>query len=165
MTDLSAFILNADEVAELLSVNVRTIQRWVKEDGFPKIGRNQYGLKQSVHWYVAYAKATTSKNLDARKELILVQTENQKLEIAKKRGELIAIEEVQHVLNEMAVIYSSQLDGLGARMANILAGIEEPSQIERHIRDECQVIRSTVSRLVEAFGAVEGGSKDTEAAA
>ncbi len=95
-------------------------------EGMPKEGRGLYDLERAIKWLLTRRDATATANIqDVKKQLIQEQIESQKLENAKSRGELLALEDVQHMLNAAGVIVASQLDGLAPRVAHELAAITQ----------------------------------------
>ena len=87
----------------------------------------------------------------ARLDLVKAQTDGQLLENRRKGGELLPVDQVSRVLNEMALIVSGQLDGLGPRCAGTLAGMHEPADIQGMLFDECREIRTSIASAVQEF--------------
>jgi hypothetical protein len=128
-----------------------------------------YLLKECIQW--RHRKLQAKRGEDAgdiaeeREKLIRAQRIGQELNNAKARGELLDAELVATVLQHMAALISTQIDGLAARVAPQLAQIRDPATIAKVIFDECRAIRRTASRAVEDFAGELAGGEDPEPAA
>ncbi len=155
-------VVDRKRLAEVLGLDVSMINKLAKQ-GLPKEARGKYSLPIAVQWYVNSWRdrvESKSKTMDeSRKRLYQEQTEKHRLENEKLRGELLPVEDVQHIMNEVAVTVATQLDGLGPRMAQVLAGMDEPAEIQRTLLHECRDIRFTIAGQVEAIADIEDGSE------
>lgn len=124
----------------------------------PKLAKNKYDLVGCVQWYVQHLvgkgdSADESMEVE-RRLLVRAQRRRHELEIAKRRGELIDAETVGQVINELAVIFVTQLEGMGARVAQQVATMSDPGAIQRVLTDECRGIRqATAARVADFAGA------------
>ena len=156
------------DLIDLFGLSARRIDQLVNE-GMPKTGRGEYNLIACVRWYLDFWKHRASADNDEAKtkkiNLIDAQRDKIVLETEKMREKLIPVEEVVHTLNALAVIVSTQLDGMGARMANTLAGIDEPAEIQRTLFNECRSIRDNVAGQIDDLAAIENSGENSQAAA
>ncbi len=159
----------SDVLAELLLVNRRTIQRFATENDMPRESKNRFHTVSCVRWYIEHISAKSGSSdksiIEERRLLIRTQRLRHELEIARRRGELIDADSVGQVLNQMAVIFSTQLEGLGARMAAELAATTDPVDIQRALQDECRAIRTATSAGALDLAVHINDSGDTKPAA
>lgn len=154
---LEGFTVTAEELADLLEVDRRTVYRHAAEEGMPRIGRGRYPLADCVRYYMrrlkteAELKQTDPGIDDDRRRLVVAQAEKCELENRQTRGSLIEAPMVAAVLNQVAAIIATQLDALGPRTANDLARMSDPAAIQLHLRGEGAAIRSAISGALEAF--------------
>lgn len=169
----------ASTLAKLFNLTERRVQQLAKEGVIPKAARGKYDLVGSVRGYVKYLQERAVGRSDAeyadsndikqeRKRLIKAQADKTESETQKLRGELIAFELVEEVLNEVAVLYGAGVDALPGRLANELAGITEPAEIKVRLFDECRRIRMSVAehlcRFTETVERDQGVSVDSQRA-
>lgn len=144
--------INRNELANIFEIDISYIHKLVKY-GMPKLTRGKYDLVSCIQWYIKFWKEkaggnNTDRN-DQRIKLMEAQTEKIILETDKIRENLLQVEEVAHCLNAVATIVSTQLDGMGPRMANTLSVVDEPSEIQRLLFHECRNIRTTIADQID----------------
>jgi len=96
-------IYSADQLAKLWNVTVRYINRLVKERGMPRTGRGKYDANECTHWYLDFIKKGADdehRDLMRREELREARNENElhEINLAKKRGEVVRIDDVEYIL-------------------------------------------------------------------
>ncbi len=158
-------LVKTQELARILGLSTSMIHALVKE-GLPKVSHGTFDTAVAVQWYIQTwrdrAEGGREGNLwDEKKKQIIAQTKKTELENAKLREEHLEVTAVSHVLNEVAVIVSTQLDGLGARTSGILAGISEPAKIQSILFDETRTIRAAIARSIEDFAAIADDGEDS----
>jgi phage terminase Nu1 subunit (DNA packaging protein) len=152
--NLSELEVSADQLADLFGVQKNTILHYAREAGMPRISRGRYSLYGCVQWYNEKLRNAIEGGGDIseeRRKLIAAQRQRHEIECAKLRGELIDYEEVRTCFAELAVIFSTQLDALGPRIAPSLLNKGDTSAIVRAIQDEAKSIRRSTSTAVQAF--------------
>ena len=139
-------IINRASLANLMRVEPRTINVWVKQ-GMPKAAHGKYKLSDCFWWYIDRLSTDFGGGDldDERTKLVIQQRERVELDNTQKRGELIKITDLKDCLNEVGVIIATQLDGLGARSAPKLSSIDDPVILQRCLLDETRHIRSAIS--------------------
>jgi len=159
----------ASTIAKLFNLTERRVQQLAKEGIIPKGERGKYDLVGSVRGYVKYLQERALGRTDGsytdeadikleRKRLIKAQADKTESENQKLRGELVPFELMADVLNEVAVLYGTGVDALPSRLANELAGINDPAEIKARLFDECRRIRIATADLLRRFAAtVERG--------
>jgi phage terminase Nu1 subunit (DNA packaging protein) len=160
-------IIGTNELAHRLGITRQRVDQLVKTEGMPKIGRGKFDFAACRDWYEGFKNIgrPDKSSFDERKRLVIAQAEKTELETAKLRGELIASEEVAQLLYELSVIFLSQHDSLGPRLANHLSGISNPGEIQVEIKKETDAIRDTVAGQLQAIADRLGSSADYKAAA
>jgi len=144
-----------EELARILGLSPTMINRLVK-DGMPKISHGRYNLAAAVQWYIQTwrdrAEGGGVGNLwDEKKKQVIAQTQRTELENAKLREEMIPAVMVAHTLNEVAVIVSTQLDGLGGRVSSQVAALTDPGEVQAVIFDEARAIRRAIAGSIKSY--------------
>lgn len=156
-----------EELARILGLSDTMINR-LNKDGMPKVSHGSYDLATCVQWYIQTwrdrAEGSHVGNLwDEKKKQVIAQTERTELENAKLRGELIPRDVVNKTLNDVAVIISTQLDGLGARTSGIVAEMNDPGLIQGVLFDEARSIRAAIARSISDYAAMPDNGEDNTA--
>ena len=160
-SDLQGHTASADAVGHVLGVTRETVSRYAKNMDMPRKARGKYDLCECVQWALERQakQAGDDENpaiVQARIDLMREQETGHKIKNATALGELIPAAIVQTQFMAMATATASQLDGLPARMAAELASIDNPTEIQRVLADECAAIRdSAAAAFAASAGAVE----------
>jgi phage terminase Nu1 subunit (DNA packaging protein) len=153
-------IVNADQLAILLGITSRWVQKLAKE-GMPKAGRGRYDVAECIQYVINEKEQKAGTELkDQRLLLYQAQTEKLNLEMEQKRRELIEAAEVEHVLNELSVTFCSQVDSIGARLAQELVGWTDPAEIKERIDDESRQVRESVLSIVKGWQVMQDNTGD-----
>jgi phage terminase Nu1 subunit (DNA packaging protein) len=162
-------VVSTAELSRITGYTETHIARLV-HSGMPKIGRARFDLAQAVKWMLTRKERSAGDTItDARTRLIEEQIEGARLDNERLRGELLQIEDVQHVLQAQAVTVATQLEGLAPRIAYELAAIAAipAPQIQEIVFRECRAIRESIADAWEAYRApdTDGGEDNASAAA
>lgn len=152
----------ASTIAKLFNLTERRVQQLAKDGIIPKDERGKYDLVGAVRGYIKYLQERALGRGDGayndgvdikleRKRLISAQANKTESENLKLRGELVSFELVKDVLNEAAVCYGRGVDALPGRLANELAGINDPAEVKSRLFDECRRIRIATAELLCRF--------------
>jgi hypothetical protein len=87
------------------------------------------------------------------------------LDAMERERRLIKRDEVEEIMTSAMVIASTQMDGLGGRLAQQLAGESDPAVIRQTILDESRRIRATIAEELERLGDFAGDGGGDAAAA
>jgi len=161
--DLAVLEVNADQLADLFGVRKNTVLHWAREAGMPRISRGRYSLVECVKWHSEKLQNAMTGGGDISEErrgLIAAQRQRHEIETARLRGELIEAEEVAGCLNELAVIFTTQLETLGPKAAPRLIGQTHTGEIARVIHDETKGVRRSTAAAVQAFAGHYSGLED-----
>lgn len=156
----------ASTLAKLFRLTERRVQQLAKEGILVKTTHGKYDLVGSVQGYVKYLQDRAVGRQDAaytdptdirleRKRLIKAQADNAECEHQVRRGTLVALDVVEQVLNEVAVLYGSSLDALPGRLAQELAGMSDPAVIKNKLFDECRQLRNLTADGLQRFAKTE----------
>jgi hypothetical protein len=150
--------LTLDQQADLTGVSARTITNWQAE-GLPK----KATARQLAHFI---AKRPQTQSTGSKKQaLAAAQAEKFQLENARRRGELVLLEDVISMLSTMAADLVGLLEGLPGRLANELAGITDAGVIRERLLQECRAIRLAIAESIGKASIPETGGEALERSA
>jgi phage terminase Nu1 subunit (DNA packaging protein) len=125
-------LLSQADFAELVGVSSRTVFNLRKQglDEHCEVKGNVVRVRvpDGVHWYIRHkaAEAADTKapsSLDeAELELAQLKVEEKRLEVGKKRGELIEVAALEPWVGDMMARMGSRLDALPLRIAQTVNG-------------------------------------------
>lgn len=154
------------ELARIFGVSRKWIYGLV-EKGMPREGRH-FDVALCVQWYTGELKGAGSTDeaadvTEARRQLYIEQTERQRLENARLRGELVDLDEAKGVLFGIASIVASQLDAVAPRIAGLVVGETDIKNVQTLLFDEHRAIRESIAESLVELPA-PGGRDDPAAA-
>lgn len=139
------------ELGQLLGVNPRTIRDWTNI-GCPihhraragEKGGHQYVVKDVVNWMRdrAVADAAPSGNQtieEAKRRKILAEAASQEIDLAKKKGEVIALDQLERKLSNTMAQISATLRRVPDRTAMRLVGETDEDKIKKIILSEIDI--------------------------
>lgn len=164
-----ALHVTREELASVLGVTGNMVNKLTRE-GLPRRSRGRYELGEAVRWYVgrwrdAADRSNTRDDSDERKALLQAQTAKYQQEAARLAGQLIPRHQVSSVLQSVAGLVASTLDGWPQRVAAELADLDTPAGCMELLRRECTALRTTVADLVVDLAAAQDGGDDPPAPA
>lgn len=129
MAETSAKIL-----ANLFGLTERRIEQLVKE-GMPKERRGKYDLLKCVRWYVRFLQTALEKKAipmgdgyvgerDERIRLIRSNADLNEIELAKQRGQLVAIQDVEKAMTDLVLTTKARILAVAPRVAPDLVGLD-----------------------------------------
>ncbi|MFB9950999.1 type IV toxin-antitoxin system AbiEi family antitoxin domain-containing protein [Rhizobium puerariae] len=140
------------EMAAILGLSDRRIRQLADEGVIERAAeRGKYLLHPSISRY--------TQTLEARRDPA-VQELNQKkaklieIEIAKRDGRLVELEEAMHVVERMAGSFVAALDGLAARASAEIAGRSDQRRYAEARRSLETIVDAVRAELVEKFGEI-----------
>lgn len=123
------------------ALTAMALTKLVKQ-GMPKEDRGQYDPVRCMFWYLGRLRRSVhhketandeggTSNLQAeRKRLVKMQADREELNLAKARGEVIAIADHEAILADMAMEVKARVMGVGPRVAPKLVGLESRVQVQ-----------------------------------
>ncbi len=161
MIDFLSF--SPKEVAEVLGVRDTTLAGF-RSKGMPMRSFGKYDIVAVVAWYVGYRIELTTKPAKQRNAKVKThsKTATERLEEAKAdkierenavaEGKLLDIEDVEAIISDMAITVAGAFEAIGPRLAPILAGIDEPAEIQSEIRREAHLTRGVMAKKLKKRG-------------
>ena len=153
------------QIAHMLHISERHVSRLAADGVLPHAQRGTYDLFACVSRYIVYlqdavaAKSTIGTDgklintAAQRSELLGMELQLRRLEVAKKLGEAISIEDYEFDLSTLIIETRQNLMAVAPRVASKIAGETSRNVIERAIDAE---IRLALNRLATATPAKLG---------
>lgn len=135
---------SAQDLAELLRITSRRVNQLAGMHILTRDEENRYDLPSNIDAYFKY-KYTSQEDVDYGREKAMHEAAKRRLaelELAKRNSEVHEAKDVEFVMTDMLTNLRSQLLGIPAKMAPVLAGQTE-AYIMQSLTDEIQ------SRLTE----------------
>lgn len=135
---------SAQDLAELLRITSRRVNQLAGMHILTRDEENRYDLPSNIDAYFKY-KYTSQEDVDYGREKAMHEAAKRhlaELELAKRNSEVHEAKDVEFVMTDMLTNLRSQLLGIPAKMAPVLAGQTE-AYIMQSLTDEIQ------SRLTE----------------
>lgn len=135
---------SAQDLAELLRITSRRVNQLAGMHILTRDEENRYDLPSNIDAYFKY-KYTSQEDVDYGREKAMHEAAKRRLaelELAKRNSEVHEAKDVEFVMTDMLTNLRSQLLGIPAKMAPVLAGQAE-AYIMQSLTDEIQ------SRLTE----------------
>jgi len=138
--------VSIDTIAKLLDMTPRYVQQLAKEGIIPKpIARGQYEIIPCVVAYIKYLK--TSLNGEAgdwaaeRGRLTRIQADRQELKLAKLKGDLISLKQVNQEWSELLVSFRDR--------PLVLPSVLAPSIVNRTETEAERILTNRISAALE----------------
>lgn len=127
-------IVGIKQIAEVLNLTPRRIQQLVQE-GLPNKRRGKYDQDECTRFYIRYLQALVEKKAivgeggavlanerEERLRLLRTVADLREIELARERGQLVAIEDVEHAMTDLVLVTKARVLAVGARVAPELVG-------------------------------------------
>lgn len=140
-TDQKRYAKNQTELAEFLGVDRKTIQRWRKEEDFPKpMADGRYDVLYVRDWREKTRNSSTANAEDLSKaegeaRRVWLQVEKLEHEIEVAKGEFITIEQARADVSQMCARARTILLAIPDTLAPLVIG-KTPTQAQQLIRKE-----------------------------
>lgn len=100
------------------------------------------------------------KSLDGeRLRLVMEQADEKAIKNATDRGQLIWASHVRQLFTEAASMMRSSVRGLSGRLANELAGIDDPARCKSLVQSELDATLAGYARSLDQFGEPEASTE------
>lgn len=158
-------------LAELFDLTPRRVQQLATDGIVIKAGRGVYQFKESVQGYIksvkdiSQGKGYTDDKVHHRTKLDKARAKKATIEADRLEGSVVSLEEVQFVLNETMVLISTQMDGIGGRLAGEISGLTDAAEIRKRLLDETRRIRAAAASKLARLGIAGASGADITAAA
>lgn len=149
--------VSPDKVAQALNLTVSRVHQLVKE-GLPKEGRGQFDPVKCLLWYVRYLQQVIEKKsvptLDGgfigereeRVRLLRADADLREMELAKDRGQLVALPNVEHMLTDLVLTTKARIMAIAPRLAPELVGETSRVMIQAKIEKACKEALSYLAK-------------------
>lgn len=140
------------ELAEILGISERQIQRLVKENVIHKNDKGKYLFYKSVRSYIDYLRELegTPQQLQEEKlknEIDYLKTRDRKENIKIKilEGDLHEANDVKRVMNNIIAGFKGQLQTIPYKLAPLIIGVENLGELQEIISDNINSILKELS--------------------
>lgn len=141
-------ILTRAEFARLCDVAPASVTNWMN-DGMPADRSGRAGREvridpaKALPWVIAHRESPPGSQ---RERLAKAQAEKVEMENEQRRGKTIDAAQVEETMLGLAAYLAREHDALPGRVANELAGINEPAVIRSRLLEECRAIRDGLAQ-------------------
>jgi len=137
--------VDVTKVANALNLTEQRVGQLVKE-GMPKEGRGQYDAVKCMLWYIRYLQKALEKKAvptldggfvgerEERVRLLRADADLREMELAKERGQLVAIADVEKEITDLVLTTKARVMAVAPRLAPDLLG--ETSRVMVHAKIE-----------------------------
>lgn len=139
-----------ETIAKLLMLTVRRVQYLVAEGVIPKAERGRYPLVGSIQGYIHFLQQRErqgSKRLSEDARLRAAQADLRTFELAKVRGQFIAVNALDSAMVDVVRVLCSGVDAMPARLAPDL-----DERQRKRVNDECERVKDGVAAGLGALG-------------
>jgi hypothetical protein len=161
------FALNVSDVAELLSLTPRQVRNLIDDKGLPA-NRDPRGFAldwpTTLEWYVGYRSGQKVGNrgnpgpgnppedpLETYEQALARKTRAEadlkELQLARERGEVAAIQDVEHVLTNANKSIQTRVLAMPASLAPQLLGIEDRTRIFTVLDRSCRDLLTNLASI------------------
>ena len=149
------------QLMQALNVSEVHVGRLVKE-GMPKEARGKYDLGKCMLWYIRYLQGALKRrsgNVDEtgrtesheRLRLLSAEAELKELELARERGDFIALPDLEKMLTDLVVTTKARILAVSQRVSAQLVGLDRPS-IEAELNKELKTALSYLAQSANGHG-------------
>jgi phage terminase Nu1 subunit (DNA packaging protein) len=158
--------VDVQKVASFLNLDERRIQQLVKE-GMPRETRGQYDPIKCAGWYIRYLQAALEKKAvptldggfvgerEERVRLLRADADLREIELAKQRGQLVAIPDVEQTLTDLVLTTKARIMAIPPRLAPEIVGETSRVMIQAKLERAC---KESLAYLAKSF---PDGNPDT----
>lgn len=141
--------VDVKRVAETLNLDIRRIQQLVKE-GLPRAKRGRYDERKCSRWYIRYLQNALEKRgvakgsgkyaeeRDERVRLIRADADLREIELARERGQLIALPDYERTLADLILTTKARILAIPPRVAAELVGETSRVMIQAKLEKACK---------------------------
>jgi phage terminase Nu1 subunit (DNA packaging protein) len=143
-------LVDVKRVAQALNLDERRVQQLAKE-GMPREERGRYDPVKCMLWYIRYLQAALEKKSvpipgggyagehQERVRLLHAEADLKEIELARERGQFVAIEDVEKELTDLVLTTKAQILSVAPRLAPELLGetsrVMAQAKIEKALKE------------------------------
>jgi phage terminase Nu1 subunit (DNA packaging protein) len=154
-------LVDVKQLVQALNISEARVGQLAKE-GMPKEARGKYDLGKCMLWYIRYLQAALKRRSGATDEsgrteqrerlrLLSAEAELKELELARERGDFIALPDLEKMLTDLVVTTKARILAVGQRVSAQLVGLDRPS-IEAEINRELKAALSYLAQSANGHG-------------
>jgi len=149
-------IVAVKQLATILNLTTARIHQLVQE-GLPKKLRGKYDQDECTGWYIRYLQALVEKKAivdpggevlanerESRLRLLKADADLREIELARERGQLVTIEEVEKELADLILSSKARIMGVAPRVAPDLVGetsrVMVQAKIEKALKEALLIL-------------------------
>ena len=148
-------LVDVRKLANAMNVTPRRVAQLVHE-GLPREERGKYELGKCLLWYIRYLQnalehravqtpdGEVSSLREERLALLRLDRELREIELAEKRGQLVAIADVEKAMSDLVLTAKARIMGLAPRLAADLVAETSRVMIQAKVEKE---VRAALSHL------------------
>jgi terminase small subunit / prophage DNA-packing protein len=149
--------VDVGKVANALNLSEQRVQQLVHE-GMPRETRGQYDPVKCLLWYVRFLQKALEKRsvptLDGgfvgereeRVRLLRADADLREIELAKERGQLVAIQDVEKEFTDLVLVTKARIMAIPARCAPDLVGETSSLMIMAKLEKACKEALSYLAK-------------------
>lgn len=157
--------VSADTIAACSGLAAKTIDQLMKRGILRQSTAGLYNLYETMQAICNYIKQGDAFSSMATKRERKINEEIRKIQLQNdlEEGKLIPMENAQQVVAEICAIVRMGHEALGGRLANELAGIDEPAKIRQVLQRESRAIDKDAADKMKNLAVVrDDGSQDDQ---
>lgn len=157
--------LNANELADHIRLTKRQVQNLVEQHSLPKHGHGKdayYLWSEVLPWYLDYKQRQWQARQQSEPEdsdinaatlrKIVAEAGIKELQLAQKRGQVVAISDVQSTLEQHNTIVKQRLLSIPGKLTPRLAATSDKRKVKTLLEDE---LVAALSELAQKAGDVD----------
>ena len=149
------WIVGRNDMAAILGVSPSALSK-LSAKGMPKPRDGAYSIPHAVQFYLDLwrqpsAHDDSGETLDLRSRLTLAQARKYELDAEIMRSHYVALDVVERIVTEATASLAASLDGLGARLAGVLADETEPAQVQALITTAAREVREQYATILQGW--------------
>jgi phage terminase Nu1 subunit (DNA packaging protein) len=137
------------KIASVLNLEKRRVQQLASE-GMPRTARGQYDPVKCMLWYIRYLQHALEKKSvptadggfvgerEERVRLLRADADLREIELAMKRSQLVAIQDVESMLTDLVLTTKARIMAIAPRLAPELVGETSAVMIHAKIEKACR---------------------------
>ena len=132
-----------EQIATVLNMTPQMVNRHVKLHGMPRVGRGEYDLVKSVHWYINYLKRQIEEarkggetEAQARQRLVIADANMKELSYARARGKMVELDIAKQLWARLVLAFKSKLLLMPSKLPTLVMGRDNPNEVREIIEKE-----------------------------
>jgi phage terminase Nu1 subunit (DNA packaging protein) len=159
-------IVDVTKVASFLNLDERRIQQLVKE-GMPREARGQYDPIKCAYFYIRYLQEALERKAvptldggfvgerEERVRLLRAEADLKEIELAKERGQLVAIQDVEMAMTDLVLTTKARIMAIPPRLAPELGGEASRVMVQAKLEKACKEALAYLARAVNDGGSAK----------